>query len=126
MQAWSITAHPQQQLRTKAAQGSNSSISLVARPVTLKDLRNSSFVDVCMAPCQHAQPHGSNGVYALVNTGILVLMRPTGRVIDKSVNLQVRGCLRCARAGPALLRLTLQPDVYHRLAGFSLCFVQLM
>eukprot|EP00878_Enallax_costatus_P016900 GHUV01017741.1.p1 GENE.GHUV01017741.1~~GHUV01017741.1.p1 ORF type:complete len:357 (+),score=117.25 GHUV01017741.1:1669-2739(+) len=87
--AWSITSNAQHQLRAKAAQGSNSSISLVARPVTLKELRNSNFIDVCMAPCQPAQPHGSNGVYALVDSGVLVLMRPTGRVIDKSVNLQV-------------------------------------
>lgn len=89
LQAWSISANTQQQHARVRANGSNSSVSLTARPVMLKELRNSSFVDVCMAPCQPAQPHGSNGVYALVGAGVLVLMRPTGRTIDKSVNLQV-------------------------------------
>jgi hypothetical protein len=59
--------------------------------VTLRELQGSRFVDVAIAPSPPSQPPGSNGVYALVATGVLVLMRPTGRVIDKSVNLQVRG-----------------------------------
>jgi hypothetical protein len=59
--------------------------------VTLRELQGNRFVDVAIAPSPPSQPAGSNGVYALVATGVLVLMRPTGRVIDKSVNLQVGG-----------------------------------
>jgi hypothetical protein len=35
---------------------------------------------------------GSNGVYALTGTGNLLLLRSTGRTVDRSINLQVRLC----------------------------------
>jgi hypothetical protein len=62
---------------------------LKARAVTLKQQHGSSFVDVCLAPCLPGQPVGSNGVYALADNGHLLLLRSTGRTVDRSVDLQV-------------------------------------
>jgi hypothetical protein len=64
---------------------------LTARQVNIKQQRSSSFVDMCLAPCLAGQPVGSNGVYALTDTGSLLLLRSTGRTVDRSINLQV-GC----------------------------------
>jgi hypothetical protein len=104
MQAWSVssTAQAGGARGRAAAAGSGSSLSLTPRPVTLRELQGSRFVDVAIAPSPPMQPPGSNGVYALVATGVLVLMRPTGRVIDKSVKLQVRGAAAAAAANAAV------------------------
>jgi hypothetical protein len=77
MQCWSLTCR-------------DSALRAAARQVTLKEQRSSTFVDVRMAPAQPGQPVGSNGVYALTQRGTLLLMRSTGRTIDRQVHLQVR------------------------------------
>eukprot|EP00775_Hariotina_reticulata_P013699 gene13699-13821_t len=92
--AWSCTT--KQPSHPKHCNGS--ALTLTPRPVTLKEHRNSRFVDVCHAPCLPGQPPGNNGVYALVDSGMLLLMRPTGRLIDKAVSLQVRAAFGLAAA----------------------------
>lgn len=91
MQAWSLQLPPlpagQQQPGSATAAGS---LSLAPRQVTLREHRSSTFVDVCLAPPQAGQPAGSCGVYALVQQGVLLLLRPSARSINVSINLQVR------------------------------------
>lgn len=65
------------------------SLVVTARQVNLKQQRSSSFVDLCLAPCLPGQPVGSNGLYALTDKGNLLLLRSTGRLVDRSINLQV-------------------------------------
>jgi hypothetical protein len=64
-------------------------LNLVAKPATLKDHRGAPFVDVRTAPALSGHPAGSCGLYALTATGTLVLMRATGRIPDKAVDLKV-------------------------------------
>ncbi len=57
------------------------SLQLQPRPVNLKDFKACTFVDV-----RHST---SGGFYAVTSNGLLVLMKPSLRGVDKSVNLQV-------------------------------------
>ncbi|WIA09056.1 hypothetical protein OEZ85_008470 [Tetradesmus obliquus] len=121
--AWSVSSTSQAGAgRGKAAAaGSSSSLSLTPRPVTLRELQGSRFADVAVAPSPPQQPPGSNGVYALVATGVLVLMRPTGRVIDKSVNLQVRAAYALA-AGATQVAAACAQGVVRLFSCKSLAF----
>ncbi|KAF6266674.1 hypothetical protein COO60DRAFT_8922 [Scenedesmus sp. NREL 46B-D3] len=120
--AWSVsTAQAGKQRGKAAAAGSGGSLSLTPRAVTLRELQGSRFVDVAVAPSPPSQPPGSNGVYALVATGVLVLMRPTGRVIDKSVNLQVPAAYALA-AGPTQVAAACAQGVVRLFSCKSLAF----
>lgn len=101
MQSWSLTWSSPRPGRTRSSGGGAASsateatacsgLSLTAWQVNIKQQRSSSFVDMCLAPCLPGQPAGSNGVYALTDSGSLLLLRSTGRTVDRSINLQV-GC----------------------------------
>lgn len=97
MQSWSLTwSSPHPGRRRSSSNGgagntesAGNGLSFTARQVNLKQQRSSSFVDMCLAPCLVGQPVGSNGVYALTDKGSLLLLRSTGRTVDRSINLQV-------------------------------------
>jgi hypothetical protein len=72
-----------------AAVATGPQLMLTPKPGTLKDHRGAPFVDVRTAPAPAGHPPGSCGVYALTGTGSLVLMRATGRIPDKAVDLKV-------------------------------------
>jgi hypothetical protein len=57
--------------------------------VLLKEHKDKPFVDVRMAasPCDMAV--GTNGIYALTASGLLLMLRATGKTFDRAVNLQV-------------------------------------
>lgn len=103
-QSWSLTWSSPRPGRTRSSGGGAASsateatacsgLSLTARQVNIKQQRSRSFVDMCLAPCLPGQPAGSNGVYALTDNGSLLLLRSTGRTVDRSINLQV-GCRKC-------------------------------
>ncbi|KAF8072924.1 mapkbp1 [Scenedesmus sp. PABB004] len=120
--AWSLSWNAQQAGRFKGGGGGAAgNVSLTPRPVTLKELRTAAFVDLCIAPGPPGQPAGVNGVYALVARGVLVLMRPTGRVIDKSVNLQVPAAFSLA-ACPGQVAAACAQGVVRLFASKTLAF----
>ncbi len=94
---WAITDVPVgARPRPGSGAAAGSSVALTAKPVTLKDHRSAAFVDARAAPAPAGQPPGSCGVYALTASGTLVLMRGTGRMPDKAVNLQVKAAFGLA------------------------------
>lgn len=84
-QVWAISDAPPPGRGARGAQG----LTLTAKPVTLKDHRGAPFVATAAAPAPVGQPPGSFGVYVLSGAGCLVLMRATGRMPDRAVDLQV-------------------------------------
>lgn len=111
LQSWSLSwASPRPIRRRSSSSGASGSdaacsgLSLTARQVTLKQQRQANFVDVRLAPCAPGQPVGSNGVYALTDRGTLLLLRSTGRTVDRAIDLQVR---RAEAASPSCSSLPL-------------------
>jgi hypothetical protein len=106
LQSWSLSWSSPRPGRSRSSGGgangfdtASNALSLTERQVNLKQQRASSFVDLCLAPSGVGQPVGSVGVYALTDKGNLLLLRPTGRTVDRSINLQVGSIelsLRCA------------------------------
>jgi hypothetical protein len=99
LQSWSLSwASPRPNRRKSSGNGTSSGdaacsgLSLTARQVNLKQQRQANFVDMHLAPCAPGQPAGSNGVYALTDKGTLLLLRSTGRTVDRSINLEVGSC----------------------------------
>lgn len=113
LQSWSLMWASPRATRSRSSSGGTGSssnadaaaacgaLSLTARQVNLKQQQQQRggssstsssmcFVDLCLAPCLPGQPVGSNGVYALTDKGSLLLLRSTGRTVDRSINLQVR------------------------------------
>lgn len=96
LQSWSLSWSSPRPGRSRSSGGgangfdaASTALSLTERQVNLKQQRASSFVDLCLAPSGPGQPVGSVGVYALTDKGNLLLLRPTGRSVDRSLNLQV-------------------------------------
>jgi hypothetical protein len=96
LQSWSLSWSSPRPRRSRSSGGgangfdaASNALSLTERQVNLKQQRASSFVDLCLAPSGAGQPVGSVGVYALTDKGNLLLLRPTGRTVDRSINLQV-------------------------------------
>lgn len=96
LQSWSLSwASPRPNRRKSSSNGTGSGdaacsgLSLTARQVNLKQQRQANFVDMRLAPCAPGQPAGSNGVYALTDKGTLLLLRSTGRTVDRFIDLQV-------------------------------------
>lgn len=71
--------------------GARPALTLMPKPVNLKEHRSAHFVDVAAAPAPPGHPPGSCGVYALAAGGVLVLMRGTARTHDRTLDVQVRG-----------------------------------
>lgn len=99
--------------------------------MALKDQRSSSFVGVCLAPALPGQPLGCNGLYCLTEGGVLLLMRSTGRMIDRQVSLQVQQAfglaatskqVACACAG-SVVRLFSAKALAHR-ANLPHCYTR--
>jgi hypothetical protein len=76
--------------RTLGKPGSGSNVAMTERPAQLKEFKGDSFVDVRTAPAPPNQQPGTNGVYALTSRGMLLMLRATGKTLDKNVDLQVR------------------------------------
>ncbi len=102
---WGIT---QQQLQRGARGGGSGALALAPKQACLKEFKSCTFVDAKPAVSASQVAASAAGVYALTSSGVLVLMRPAGKTIDKSVNLQVPsafalavapGVVACACAG---------------------------
>ncbi|KAI8476446.1 MAG: hypothetical protein J3K34DRAFT_510027 [Monoraphidium minutum] len=106
--------------RSSGAAGSGG-VVLTAKPVTLKDHRGAAFVDVRAAPTPAGQPPGSSGVYALSSPGVLVLMRATGRMPDKAVDLKVRAAFGLS-AAPGAVAAACAHGIVRMFAAKSLEF----
>jgi hypothetical protein len=86
LQAWSISGGG------ASGRVRPTSLQLQPRPVNLKDFKACTFVDV-----RHST---AGGFYAITSNGILVMMKPSLRGVDKSVNLQVGSDGQCACRPP--------------------------
>lgn len=80
-------------------------VTLAPRPINLKEYKSAAFVGVRSAPPAppaafssggSSSASSNGGVYALTTSGVLVLMRPGNRAIEKSVNLQVKAAFGLA------------------------------
>ena len=92
-QVWQLPAHT---AAARVAKQGSESLTLTTRMVTPKEFLNGNFVDLAMAPTGDGEALGSNGVYALDASGLLLLMMPKnimtlGKSLDGIVNLQVSG-----------------------------------
>jgi hypothetical protein len=91
MQTWQLPSNLLSATsRTQGKSGSGSSVAMTERPAQLKEFKGDSFVDVRTAPAPPNQQPGTNGVYALTSRGMLLMLRATGKTLDKTVDLQVR------------------------------------
>lgn len=71
--------------RSRAGCTSTTALTLTPRLANLKDLKRRTFVGLSPGP---GGPAG-DGVYALTSCGVLILMKPSGRDLDKHTDLGV-------------------------------------